>query len=119
MLLPEAGDERGRVDRAHGRDGAEGDAAAVERAQAVDLGAQRVGLLQHPPGADEHGLAGRGEADGAARARHELDAQLLLQAPHLLAQGGLHDVQLLGRAREARVTRDGLEVAELAEFHGG
>ena len=50
---------------------------------------------------------------------HELDAQLLLQAPHLLAQGGLHDVQLLGRAREARVTRDGLEVAELAEFHGG
>jgi hypothetical protein len=62
---------------------------------------------------DEH-PTGFGQPDPAARTVEELDAQLLLQSPHLLAQRGLGDVLALRGPAEMQLLGDGQEVTQLA-----
>jgi hypothetical protein len=60
----------------------------------------------------------RGQLHAGGAPQQERDAELVLQAADLLRQRGLRDVQLVGRARETAVPRDGREVLQLTQFHG-
>ncbi len=59
-------------------------------------------------------------ADGrpGAPAVEDLDAELPLQPPHVLAQRGLGEVQRLGGAAEGTEAGDGDGVFELLDSHG-
>jgi len=52
-----------------------------------------------------------------ARAFEHIRAQRLFKLLDGAAQGGLRDMQSLGRAGEAQFFRHGLKVAKVAEFH--
>ena len=66
------------------------------------------------PRLGEEPLALEGQRDAAGRAVDEQDAELALQTPELLADGGLHDVQPLGGTAEVQLLGDRDEVLELA-----
>jgi len=54
----------------------------------------------------------------AARMAHEeLDAELLLEAAQLLAEGRLRDMQMVGRLRQAAGFGNLQEIAKLPEIH--
>jgi hypothetical protein len=76
-------------------------------------------LLQDAPGLVEERGSRRGQGHAALRAVEEPHAKLLLELAHLLADGRLRDVQALCRAAEVQLLRDGNEVSEVSEFHGG
>jgi hypothetical protein len=75
---------------------------------------QRVRLVEQRRGALEQEPPGLGQLERVRRAVHELDAELLLEQPHLPAQRGLGDMEPLGRAREVPLARDRHEVAQPA-----
>jgi hypothetical protein len=63
-------------------------------------------------------LALLGQNHAAAMAREQPDAQLLLEQPHLTAEGGLGDVQPIGCLAETAELGDVDERAKLGELHG-
>jgi len=65
----------------------------------------------------EERAAGDGERDAALRAVEELDAQLLLELAHLLADGRLRDVKPVGCTAEVQLLGDRHEVPEMTKFH--
>ena len=80
------------------------------RPRALELGEHRLRARQQ--------LLAGGRQLGAARGPpQQLDAELGLEPPHLLGQGGLGDPQLLRRAREAAVARDRGEVLQPPQLH--
>jgi hypothetical protein len=64
-------------------------------------------------------LAGLGHAHLLAAAVEQGRTQLVLQLLDLVRQRRLRDVQALRRAGEVQRLGDGVEVAEVAQFHGG
>lgn len=67
---------------------------------------------------EKHG-AGGGEAGGPPVAVDEADAEVGLKLLDGAAQGGLGDAEASGGAGETEVFGDGLEIAQVAEIHGG
>ncbi|GAA1608223.1 hypothetical protein GCM10009693_20520 [Leucobacter chromiireducens subsp. chromiireducens] len=63
-------------------------------------------------------LARGGERHFAARPREQGVAELALERGNLMAERGLHDVALLGRAREVFRLGNRHDVPELLKFHG-
>ena len=113
----EAREDCGDVELAAEQVGADGDVAAQEPSQLVDLAAQRRHLREHRTSARDHELAGFGELDRPGGALEQLDAELALKPADLVRQSRLGDVELVGRAGEVPVPRDRLEVAELTDVH--
>ncbi len=83
------------------------------RGQVGGEGAGRALGRQHVPGRRQETLARRGQPHVARRAVEQLDPQLALQPPHLLAHGGLAEQQPLGGAPEVQLLRDGDEAVQL------
>ena len=110
MQVQEAVQARRQPAQREGRDQAD-----VERA-GVGLAAdpfQRVGhAVESVAQVGQKRLALAGDLEAAWAAHEQRDAQPLLQGFHLMADGGLRDVQLLGGMGEARVTGGGLEGAQ-------
>ena len=106
-----------RMERRRGGE-ADGDAAdlAARGAAGADLG--MLGLGQDRLGVDQERAAGVGQADAARMAHEQRRVDLALERADLLAERRLLDVQLLGRAGDVALMRDGDEVAEMAQFHG-
>src|SRR5256885_15878954 len=96
---------------------ADGDAAdlAARGAAGADLGV--LGLRQDRLGVDQERAAGIGQADPARMAHEQGGVDLALERADLLAERRLLDVQLLRRARDVALVRDGDEVTEMAQFH--
>jgi hypothetical protein len=65
---------------------------------------------------EERGSCGC-QRDAALAAVQQLDAELELEFPHLLTEGGLGQVQPLGRAAEVQLLRHGYEVTNASKFH--
>ena len=61
--------------------------------------------------------AGLGERDPAGGPDQQRRAEFPFQAPDQVAEGGLPDEQLLGRASEMQLGRDGHECFQLAQLH--
>jgi hypothetical protein len=57
------------------------------------------------------------QRDPVVRPLEKLNAQVLLELPHLLADGGLSDTETLGGAPEMELLGDGDEVPKVAELH--
>jgi len=55
-----------------------------------------------------------GEFNGPFVTGKEFDAKVLFQLPHLSAQRGLRNVQLLGGLREIQRLGDGKEITDVA-----
>ena len=84
-----------------------------------DGGAGPVLGGEHRAGLGQEAGAGRGEPHMPRRAVEQLGAQVAFEPPHLLADGGLHDVQALGGPPEVQFLGDRHEVPQLAQFHAG
>jgi hypothetical protein len=52
-----------------------------------------------------------------ARAFEHVRAEPVFQLLDGATEGGLRDVETFGRAREARLLRDRLKIAKVAQFH--
>ena len=78
---------------------------------------QAVDLREHALRVAEDDAALGGELDLAARAAEDLDAELGLEAPDLLRDRRLREVQLLGGLRERAVAGDGDDGAQVTELH--
>src|SRR6478752_6738359 len=105
--------ERRRRGEAH-RDAAD---LAARGAAGADLGV--LGLGQDRLGVGQERAAGIGQADAARMAHEQGGVDLALQRADLLAERRLLHVQLLRRAGDVALMRDGDEIAEMAQFHGG
>jgi hypothetical protein len=103
---------------AHGHAARDGEAAAQEAVGLRDLPHDVLHVAVHAVGQAQEQLAGSGEGGALAPAVEEPASQLLLQQLHLPADGGLRDVQALGRAGEASLLGHGPEHLELAHVHG-
>jgi hypothetical protein len=80
--------------------------------------AARSSAVDHRAGLGQQSMTAFGEPDRARRPVEQLDAELTLQAAHLLAHGRLDNVQALRGAPEVELLGHGDEVVELPEFHG-
>ncbi len=117
MLGAERGQQPWEVERPERLDRPDEHPAGAQPAQRVEVRGDRVDLGERPPRAAQDRLPGLRHADRAARALKQFEAQLALEAADLLAERGLRDVQLRGRAREVALLGDGGEVAQLAQLH--
>lgn len=104
---------------AQARRGAEADPAAAQLDQLLHLVAGGVGVREDAPGQRQERLTGVGQGDVPPRAQEEVGAQLPLQGPDLLGEGGLRHVHHLGGPGEVAGLGDGHEVVELLELHTG
>ena len=95
---PELGEGRYHRDLQLARDLA-GDGAAYRPAEMLEAARQFR----------QHGAAGVGQQQPACQSLEQLDAQLLLERLHLMADGSRGDVQLVGRLDEAQVACGRLE----------
>jgi hypothetical protein len=84
----------------------------------IDVAASGFEFTKDGAGAGKKGLAGFGEAHGAAEAIEKAGAQFVFEFADLLREGGLGDVRLPCGAGEAAGVDDRAEVAELVKFHG-
>src|SRR5260370_25551724 len=100
---------RGEIQRGADRE----DAGVLPLHQPLGAGADVVERLANHA---EVIPAGRGNLEALALAAEELDAELGLEGPDLLAHRALGDVKLLGRAGEAFVAGGGLERPECIEW---
>lgn len=91
--------------------------AAPDRGQLGQVGARPVELAEHDADPGQEQLPGVGERDAAGSALEQRGPELGLQPPDLRRNRGLRDAQLLGRAAEAAVAHDRLEVGELPQLH--
>ncbi|MEH3054324.1 MAG: hypothetical protein PGN13_10010 [Patulibacter minatonensis] len=119
VLAGERRDELGRVGRGrpHRLHDAELHGPAEPGRRIGDGVARRLRGRQRRAGLGEQGPAGVGGARSASRALEELGTQLLLEPADRGRHGGLHDVQTVGRAREALRFGDGDEHLELTQVH--
>jgi hypothetical protein len=74
-------------------------------------------ILRIAKGAFVQECAGLGRLGAARVTDQERDAQIFLELANLHAEGGLRDVQLLGRAGHVARPYDADEVAEMAKVH--
>jgi hypothetical protein len=81
--------------------------------------AQAIDLIQDASGPCRNRLPRLGHGDCAAVATEQLRSDLGLEPLDLVREGGLRDVELLGRPGEVPVPGDGLDVSELTKLHGG
>ena len=91
----------------------------VARSPALRAACCATWVPQHVPRLLEQGGARDGELDAARAAVEELDPELLLESAHLLAYGGLRDVQPIGGAAEVQFLGDGDEVPQMPELNRG
>lgn len=112
-----AEDERHQVG-AEGRDDAEAQRPREGIAGGARLRLDGIGMGEGLPRMIEHAPADIGRHDAARLALEQGDAEVVLQATHLAAQGRLTDATGLRRAAEVTVLRNGQDVAEVAEIHG-
>ena len=91
---------------------------AGERAALVGGPLQRVGRLDHGEHVGEELAAVLAHRRPGAAPVEDLDPELPLQPPHVLAQRGLGEVQRLGGAAEGAEAGDGDGVFELLDSHG-
>jgi len=99
------------------RRGAQPDAAGDRLAGRAQRLQAQVDLLQRRRHVAAQDLAGLGEAHLPAAAVEQRHAQLFLQLLDLVRQGRLRHVQALGGPGEVEGLRDGVEVAQVAQFH--
>ena len=78
-----------------------------------------VGLGQCLPRLREKCLSGRREFDPPFRPTKQAGAELILEAPYLLAQRRLRDVEPRGRPAEMQLFGNGEKGAEVAQLHPG
>ena len=116
--MTELGEQCRHVDRPRRKQRAHRDPSFDQAPEVVDLLPRALHLREHTPRPGGHGLTGLGGNDRPARPGEELGAQLGLEPPDLVRQGRLRDVELLGRTGEVAVPLDGLDVPQLAQFHG-
>jgi len=90
--------------------------AVVQRARVLG---QLLGARQHLTAPAQEAFALTREAHPAPVALEEPDAQLRLEIVNLSPQGRLRDAQASGRPGERARLRDGDEVTEVSELHGG
>ena len=86
--------------------------SSIAARAAATSGQDRVGALEQVG-------ARRRELDALRRPGQERDAELLLEAEHLLGHRGLREVQGVGGAGDVPVAGDRGEGLELAEVHRG
>jgi hypothetical protein len=113
---PEDAREDVQIGRRHEPDGQLADLAAAGAARRAH-GALRV--REHPAHLVEERMPRGGELDAAVRAMEQVDAELAFELSDLLAERRLRHVQARRGAAEVQLLRDGQEVAEVAELHGG
>jgi hypothetical protein len=114
------GERRCQLPGQHRRDRrghAHADGAAAAVGEAVDGGGRRGDLLEDFRRMSEQFRAGLGERDAAGGPDQQRRAELPLQAPDQVAEGGLPDVQLLGRAPEVQLGSNSHECFQLAKLH--
>ncbi len=104
------------MERRRGRE-ADSDAAglAARGAAGADLG--MLGLRQDRLGIGQEGAASVGQRHAARMAHEQLGIDLALERADLLGKRRLLHAQLLGRARDMALMRDGDEIAKVAQFH--
>lgn len=78
--------------------------------------ARALGCQDGPGVRQERGAPG-GEGDLACGAVEQVQSEFALQAPDLLADGGLDDVQTLGGPAEVQFLGDRHEVPQLTQLH--
>ena len=112
--------DRARDQRMEWRGGGEADSDAADLAARGAAGADlgMLGLGQDRLGIDQERAAGVGQADAARMADEQRRVDLALERADLLAERRLLHMQLLGRAGDVALMRDGDEIAEVAKFHG-
>ncbi len=96
-------------------DGGDLDLPAVQTGGAAGGGAGPFGVGECGAGVREHRAAHRGRPDGPREAFQQRAAGVPFQGADLVGQGGLGDVQQLGRAGEGAGVDDGDEVFELTQ----
>jgi hypothetical protein len=116
MVAVERGQRRGQARRVHGG-GGHPHAPAGDAGVPVKVGPGARDLREDRLRARQELLARRRELRPARRAPQQRDPELRLEPPDLLGERGLRDPQLLGRARELPVARDGDEVLEPPQLH--
>ena len=117
VALVEVGDHVGEVVQPGRVHPAELELSAQEAAELLELVVQALDLVQHAMGVLQDEAALGRQLDRPARAREDLDAELGLEAPDLLRDRRLREVQLLSRLRERPVAGDGGDGAKVAELH--
>src|ERR1700674_4748552 len=77
-----------------------------------------IDLRQRQPGLVEEDTASGREFDAPHAPDHKLSANLVLEIPHLPAQGRLSRVQSpFGRNRQAALLGDGDEITKMSQLH--
>lgn len=93
---------------------------AFDLARVLAQGAQAaIDLLQGQGGVVQKGFARLGQHHALGRAVEQQHAQFVLELLDLVRQGGLRDVQPFGGAREVERTRQGIEITQMPQLHGG
>jgi len=90
------------------------DLALSDESGSIDA-TSKVG--EESPGLLEKRLTSLCEAHAPLQSLKERASQLFLELPHLARQGGLHDVQPLGRSAEMLFLAHGDEVSKVSQFH--
>ncbi|MNP51983.1 hypothetical protein D3C76_1463420 [compost metagenome] len=80
--------------------------------------ANRLELIHDARGVLQHLTAGVGDDHAAAMALEQVNPQLFFQLPYLPAQGGLRNVQPVGRLAEAAKFGNMNQGFELNDVHG-
>ena len=96
---------------------AETDRAAPAAGEGLHLLGGALGLEQDSAGAHGETLAGFRQPSGPRTAFQQRHAQLPLEAPDLLREGGLSHMQPAGGGGKAHRVGDGEEVAEVSKLH--
>ncbi|MCY1547466.1 hypothetical protein D9M68_835300 [compost metagenome] len=97
--------------------GAQADAPGDGLARRAQRLQAQVDLLQRRRHVAAQDLAGLRHAHALAAAVEQWRAQFLLELPDLVRQRRLRHVQALGRARETAGLGQGVEVAQVPQFH--
>ncbi len=98
---------------------ADGDVAGNDASALAHLGLGFRHRAQDDAGVLIEPFAGRGRFHAARLALEQGRCELGLQVRDVMAQRGLRDVHLVGRARQVPLLVDGDEITELARIHDG
>ena len=121
VLFAELGEHCRDVDRAHalGLHHPEREGAADAAADGVDGVACRGCRREGRACFRKEGVARVGQLDLVGRAVEQARAELAFEVADIGRDGGLHDVETIGRAREAALLGHRDEHCELPELHVG
>jgi len=78
---------------------------------------EMIELAKYLVGFDNDALSGFRQTDFPLGSMKELDAEVFLELPDLLAQGRLTDIEANCRAAEVQLFRQSHERSQMAEFH--